>query len=121
MDIAPISSLPFHAVTRFDQYYCLFLYLAEALLLLFKCYLLPYSSLIQFREAALLFLLVLVSYFKNDLLIRGNKTENASLVLAGMLLAIVAVAGVVFFMLLQYYVLLIEIVLNAVMLCALGF
>ena len=50
----PLTSFPLHLLLTCDWYYTLLQYLACSLLMLFKCYNLPYGSAMSAQETLLL-------------------------------------------------------------------
>jgi hypothetical protein len=70
----------------------------------------------QFQEAALLALMVLATLARLRLAEAGNKTENGNLVLLAIGLCAVTGLGALYLMFWQFYVLLLEIIGNAVLL-----
>ena len=109
----PNSSLTLQIVLFFDWYFSAFYMIATLCFLFYKVYGLPYPDAIWEIEIVSLVLFFALQFIKIDLGSKGNKTEKSNITFLFVLLAILCIFCFVFFLILQTYVLVIEVVLNA--------
>ena len=110
----PRSSLTLQIMLFFDWYFTIFYFVVTIILLIYKAYELPYPSPVWELEFIMLLLFFGWQLIKIDLGNRGNKTEHSMITLGFVILAILSVLPFVFYIRLQTYVLVIEVILNAI-------
>ena len=110
----PRSSLTLQILLYFDWYFSIFFFIVTIILLFYKTYGLPYPSSVWELEFVLLLLFWAWQMIKIDLGSRGNRTETNVTTLMFVLLTIPSIFAFVFYLRLQTYVLVIEVILNAI-------
>ena len=110
----PRSSLALQILLYFDWYFSVFYGIITIILLVYKSFQLPYPASVFQLEFIFLLLFLSWQMIKIFLGSKGNKTETNLTTLFFVLLNIPSIFGFVFFMILQTYVLVIEVILNAV-------
>ena len=110
----PRSSLSLQIMLFFDWYFSVFYFAVTIILLIYKAYELPYPSPVWELEFVLILLFFGMQMFKIDLGTRGNKTEHSTITLGFVVMSILCVLPFVFYIRLQTYVLVIEVILNAI-------
>ena len=110
----PRSSLTLQIMLFFDWYFTIFYFVVTIILLIYKAYELPYPSPVWELEFIMLLLFFGWQLIKIDLGNRGNKTEHSMITLGFVILAILSVLPFIFYIRLQTYVLVIEVILNAI-------
>lgn len=110
----PRSSLSLQILLFFDWYFSIFYFVVIVLLLIYKSYELPYPTAVWELEFIMLILFYGWQMIKVDLGSRGNKTESSITTLLFTLLNIPSIFAYAFYIRLQTYVLVIEVILNAI-------
>ena len=110
----PRSSLPLQILLYFDWYFSVFFGIVTIILLFYKTYGLPYPSAVWELEFVFLLLFWAWQMIKIFLGSKGNKTEHATTTLFFVILNIPSIFAYVFFLRLQTYVLVLEVVINAI-------
>jgi len=110
----PRSSLTLQILLFFDWYFSVFYFIVTIILLIYKTYQLPYPSAVWELEFVMLWLFYAWQLIKIDLGSRGNKTESSLTTIIFVLLNIPSVFAYVFYIRLQTYVLVVEVILNAI-------
>ena len=110
----PSSSLPLQVLLFFDWYFSIFFFIVTIILMFYKSYGLPYPSAVWALEFVLLLCFWAWQMIKVDLGTRGNKTESSVTTLFMVLLNLPSIFAFVFYLRLQTYVLVLEVILNAI-------
>ncbi|CAI2382782.1 unnamed protein product [Moneuplotes crassus] len=110
----PRSSLALQILLYFDYFFSIFYGIVTLVLLIYKSFELIYPSSVFELEVTFLILFWIWQLIKIFLGSKGNKTETNLTTLFFVILTIPSIFGFCFYMLLQTYVLVIEIILNAI-------
>ncbi|CAE1169523.1 TMEM216 [Acanthosepion pharaonis] len=108
------SSLPYQILLYLNQWYFGLFFLAELLLYIFKGQTLPFAPQILPIEIVLIFILLLLEFFRIFFGKKGNLTERISSMSASIFLSIPSLIGVLYIAFWQTYVLRIELILASI-------
>ena len=108
----PRSSLSLQILLYFDWYFSVFYGVFMIILLIYKSYELPYPTAVWELEFTFLLIFWCWQMVKIFLGTKGNKTETNLTTLFFVLLCIPSILAFVFFLILQTYVLVVELILN---------
>ncbi|XP_061422649.1 transmembrane protein 216-like isoform X3 [Lethenteron reissneri] len=115
-----LSSVPLQFLLFLNGWYLGFFFIAEALIFIYKGQVLPYPSSNLALDIILLFVLTLIEIFRIFFCSKGNLTERNVPLSVGVGLTVPAVVLSVYLLLLQTYVLRVEVIINGILLALHG-
>ena len=110
----PNSSLTLQILLFFDWYFSAFYFACTLGFLIYKAYGKSYPTAVWEMEFAALIFFCLLQFIKIDLGSKGNKTEKSSITFVSVVLALLCIICFVFYLALQTYVLVVELILNSI-------
>jgi transmembrane protein 216 len=116
----PVSSLPFQMLLYFDEIFLLIYAIVGIFTFIYKEYSLTYPPYTLGPELAFFVVFCLVMWFRVHLGSMGNKGERLSAVAWFILITIPGILGVLFFMLMQTYVLVADLIINVFLIAFVG-
>ncbi|XP_061580831.1 transmembrane protein 216 [Cololabis saira] len=114
------SSTPLQILFHLNSWYFAAFYLAEILMFIYKGVLLPYPSDNLVLDVVLLLLFLGLETLRIFYGMKGNLCERSLSTCTSLLILLLCAALAVYFLLLQTFVLRLEFLLNAVLLCFYG-